>query len=313
MTYALRTLGLLASLIATACELPTEPETRASAERETRSSPQRPTAVTLSATSVTQSGARINGRVNPNGSATTWSIEYGTTTGLGQVCNGPAPLNGTTPVNVWCTFDGAPAGATRYYRVVASNGAGRSTGEIVQFTTLSGNTGNTPDQNLVALLTASSFWFDRTGAYGRTFRFTTANATGGWNGTGTYIRCLAVNCGGTSVQFGFAWRLDGNRLRVYNNVGGPQNQEDHRVRQHHRDQRADAGALHVLLREHHHQREVRHQRRDDVRRRIADAVRGLGQLRRDAQLHEHRHEDGRQQRPLRGRRADEQVHRRTAG
>jgi hypothetical protein len=219
MTYALRTLGLLASLIATACELPTEPETRASAERETRSSPQRPTAVTLSATSVTQSGARINGRVNPNGSATTWSIEYGTTTGLGQVCNGPAPLNGTTPVNVWCTFDGAPAGATRYYRVVASNGAGRSTGEIVQFTTLSGNTGNTPDQNLVALLTASSFWFDRTGAYGRTFRFTTANATGGWNGTGTYIRCLAVNCGGTSVQFGFAWRLDGNRLRVYNNVG----------------------------------------------------------------------------------------------
>ena len=41
-------------------------------------------------------------------------------------------------------------------------------------------------------------------------------------------------------------------------------QENQGVGQHHRRDRADAGNFQVALAVHHHQREVRHQRRDDI-------------------------------------------------
>jgi hypothetical protein len=63
----------------------------------------------------------------------------------------------------------------------------------------------------------------------------------------------------------------------------------------------------VLLGERDDDGEVLHQRRDDVGRRIADAVGGLHHLGRVAHEHQHRHEDGRHDGPLRGRAADEQV------
>src|SRR5690606_3456054 len=62
----------------------------------------------------------------------------------------------------------------------------------------------------------------------------------------------------------------------------PDDNERHRVRQHHRRDGADARAAHVALAEDNDQRKVRHQGRDDVRARIADAVRRLRQLGRQA-------------------------------
>ena len=52
----------------------------------------------------------------------------------------------------------------------------------------------------------------------------------------------------------------------------PKDHENDRERQHDRDQRADAGTLNIALSEDDDEREVRHQRCDDVRRRIADAI-----------------------------------------
>ena len=78
-------------------------------------------------------------------------------------------------------------------------------------------------------------------------------------------------------------------------------QDDH-VRQHQRDDRADPGVLLVALGEDHDQREVRHQRRDHVERRVADAVGGEHGLRRDAEPDEQRDEDRREERPLGDRR-----------
>jgi SAM-dependent methyltransferase len=55
------------------------------------------------------------------------------------------------------------------------------------------------------------------------------------------------------------------------------------------------------------QAEVAHHRRDDVGRRVADAVCGLDDLRAVAEQHEHGYEDGRGHRPLRRRAAQHQV------
>ena len=60
-------------------------------------------------------------------------------------------------------------------------------------------------------------------------------------------------------------------------------------------------AVHVLLRDDDDERQVDHQRGDDVQRRIADAVRGQHRLRGDTQPHEERHEDRREERPFRQR------------
>ena len=65
--------------------------------------------------------------------------------------------------------------------------------------------------------------------------------------------------------------------------------------------------LDVPLAEDHDQGEVRHQRRDDVGHAVAHPVGGLGELGGDAEPHQHRHEDAREQRPLGRGRADEQV------
>ena len=71
------------------------------------------------------------------------------------------------------------------------------------------------------------------------------------------------------------------------------------VGQHHRHDRADAGVLLPALCEADHQREVRQQRIDHVRRRIAHAIGGQHDVGRDSQLQEQRHEHRREDRPLR--------------
>ena len=58
----------------------------------------------------------------------------------------------------------------------------------------------------------------------------------------------------------------------------PAHEEEDRVRQHRRDQRADAELAVVAAREGEDQPEVAHHRRDDVRRAVADAVGGLDHL-----------------------------------
>ena len=78
----------------------------------------------------------------------------------------------------------------------------------------------------------------------------------------------------------------------------PDDEQHHGVGQHQRDDGADAGVLHVFLREAHHHREVDVERRDDVHRAVAHAVGGEHQVRVAAQPHEQRDEDGRQDRPF---------------
>ena len=68
----------------------------------------------------------------------------------------------------------------------------------------------------------------------------------------------------------------------------PDGRHDHDVREHQRDDRADPGVLLVALGDRDHERQVDHQRRDDVHRRVADPVGRQAGLRRDAELDEER-------------------------
>jgi phosphodiesterase/alkaline phosphatase D-like protein len=98
-----------------------------------------PTVQTLAATAITSSGGVANGTVNPNGSSTSATFDYGTTPALGQSCSPTINLgSGNAPVPIICTFTGFSAGTTIYYRVRATNAGGTATGAILSFTTTSG-------------------------------------------------------------------------------------------------------------------------------------------------------------------------------
>jgi subtilisin family serine protease len=100
--------------------------------------PPAPTVVTSAASSVTQTGATLNGTVNPNGDAVgDCRFEYGLTNAYGSnVPCASAPGSGTSPVAVSAAITGLSANATYHVRVVATSAGGTSRGVDQQFTTL---------------------------------------------------------------------------------------------------------------------------------------------------------------------------------
>ena len=94
-----------------------------------------PTATTGPATVVGSTSA-VGGSVDPHGQATTWWVEYGTSTSYGSKT---APANagaGPAAASVSVNVAGLKAGTTYHYRVVANNAAGTSRGGDAVFTTL---------------------------------------------------------------------------------------------------------------------------------------------------------------------------------
>jgi gliding motility-associated-like protein len=99
-----------------------------------------PIATTNSATSVTSTGATLNGNINANGISTTVTFEYGLTTGYGTTVTAtPSPVTGSSATSVSKAITGLLAGNTYHYRVVSVNSAGTSYGADVSFTTLKQN------------------------------------------------------------------------------------------------------------------------------------------------------------------------------
>jgi phosphodiesterase/alkaline phosphatase D-like protein len=105
---------------------------------------QAPTAATAAATSVTISGATLNGTVNPNGLAVSDAhFEYGTdsnlttfsTTGVQTLAAGFAGQP------IAASLSGLIPGTTYYFRLAATNSAGTSTGTVLSFSTSSLGTG----------------------------------------------------------------------------------------------------------------------------------------------------------------------------
>ena len=96
-----------------------------------------PTAITGPVTSVGPATATVTGTVNPNGQATTWFVEYGTSTSYGSKTSNVSAGSGTANAAVSASLTGLAPGTTYHYRVVASNSSGTTRGADGIFTTSS--------------------------------------------------------------------------------------------------------------------------------------------------------------------------------
>ncbi|MGE0027988.1 MAG: hypothetical protein AB7O78_15810 [Thermoleophilia bacterium] len=86
-------------------------------------------------------GGSVAGTVDPFASATTWTVQFGTTTAYGSA-TAPRPVApGPGPVAVGAVLAGLPAATTIHYRVVATSAAGSSSGADRTFTTPAGAAG----------------------------------------------------------------------------------------------------------------------------------------------------------------------------
>lgn len=116
-----------------------------------------PTVETDLATSVKGTTATFNGTVDPEGLATTYRFEYGTTTAYGSAI----PLvyksagSGAAAVAVSEAVANLAANTTYHYRLVAINESGQSVGEDQTFTTLKLPAGSTQPATSVKSTTAT--------------------------------------------------------------------------------------------------------------------------------------------------------------
>ena len=101
----------------------------------TSACPLPPTVTTNAPTSVTQTGATLNGAINPNSGATNRRFEYGLTTGYGFTSPDLAIGNGSSPVSVSFGATGLSCNTLYHYRAVGQNSGGTTNGLDATFTT----------------------------------------------------------------------------------------------------------------------------------------------------------------------------------
>ena len=94
-----------------------------------------PVVVTSAATGVGPTSATLGGTVNPNGQATTWYVEYGTSTSYGSKTADGNAGSGTSSTAVSVAVSGLTAGRTYHFRLVATSSAGTTHGADVTFVT----------------------------------------------------------------------------------------------------------------------------------------------------------------------------------
>ncbi len=94
-----------------------------------------PAAITGPVSSVGATSATVTGTVNPNGQATSWFVEYGTSTSYGSRTASQNAGSGTANAAVSASLTGLTPGTTYHYRVVATNATGTSRGADGIFTT----------------------------------------------------------------------------------------------------------------------------------------------------------------------------------
>jgi hypothetical protein len=92
-----------------------------------------PLVSTLAATSVTSATAVLNGNLNPNGLATTYYFQWGSTISYGNTTTSTAAGSGTTAIAVSANISGLIAGTTYHFRLVASNSDGTTNGSDMTF------------------------------------------------------------------------------------------------------------------------------------------------------------------------------------
>jgi len=87
-----------------------------------------PSVTTLAASGVTGSAATLNGNINPNGLASTYYFEWGTTLSYGNSTTITSAGSGTSNLPVSAGISGLTAGTTYHYRLVGVNVDGTTYG-----------------------------------------------------------------------------------------------------------------------------------------------------------------------------------------
>lgn len=90
---------------------------------------------TAAAWAIGPDAANVGGTVDPNGRATGWWIEYGTSRRYGHRTDTRSAGSGVSPVSVSLRLGGLQAGETYHYRLVAANDIGTTAGADVAFRT----------------------------------------------------------------------------------------------------------------------------------------------------------------------------------
>lgn len=94
-----------------------------------------PVAATVAATAITKASATLNASVNPNGTATTYYFQYGTSANYGQTTAVKSAGSGTSAIQAAVNVSGLTSNTTYYYRVVAKNASGTVYGVSQSFKT----------------------------------------------------------------------------------------------------------------------------------------------------------------------------------
>lgn len=103
-----------------------------------------PVVTTGAAGSVTQTGAVVNGTVNPERLGTSYHFDYGVSTAYGGSTPPADAGSGSADVPVDATLTGLAAGTTFHYRLVATNAGGTTLGADRTFTTQAAPGGGGP-------------------------------------------------------------------------------------------------------------------------------------------------------------------------
>ena len=148
-----------------------------------------PTVVTsvASDTAYGYSAVTANGTVNPNGNATTYWFEYGTTLSYGSSTSPQSAGSGSEAVAAQASLTGLSGGTQYYVRLVAQNDGGTTNGSAVSFYT-------DVNTSLVAHWKMDNSWASAVGSYTGTgyggIGFTTGqiNQAGVFDGSDNYVQ-----------------------------------------------------------------------------------------------------------------------------
>ena len=178
--------------------------------------PEPPTASTGSASAIGQTSAQLGASVTPNGAATTYHFEYGTSDGYGLTTPDTAAGDGTSSVNVNAAITGLTSDTTYHFRIVATNAAGTTRGTDKTFKTavagrapgVSSASARDIRQNTATLRASldprslsTTYYFE----YGTTNKY--GARTGDQNATGSGSRTVSAGITGLNPYTTYHYRL----------------------------------------------------------------------------------------------------------
>ena len=198
-----------------------------------------PDVSTGAATGITASSATLTGSIDPNGRATTYFFEYGSSTSYGTKTPTRGAGSATTGQSETAAISGLQAGHTYHFRIVATSDAGTSTGKDAAFTTSSAPQVVTGDAAAVAPTAATltgtvtanglstTWWFEYGTSTSYSSRTSAQNA-----GSGLTARSVSAAVKSLKVATTYHYRVVAQNSkgksfggdRTFSTVGAPASQ-----------------------------------------------------------------------------------------